>query len=242
MMDIGIVTDSTSDIPEEISRREGIEVIPALINIHGRSYVDGLEISREDFYSRLPDINPLPTTSTPSVGAFQERYEGLFKRGVGTILSIHPPDKLSGIYNAARLAAQDFGERVRVLDSGQLSLGLGFQVLAAVEAAARGTHFQELLSVVLLQPLIELRYGIVQRLGQARTPAQGVQRLVEILNGWGPLERLAILHTNAEAAARALLEQVGDRVPVTPLLVNVTTVIGTHVGPGGLGFAAVPVS
>lgn len=277
-MDIGIVTDSTSDIPEEISRREGIEVIPALINIHGRSYVDGLEISREDFYSRLPDINPLPTTSTPSVGAFQERYEGLFIRGVGTILSIHPPDKLSGIYNAARLAAQDFGERVRVLDSGQLSLGLGFQVLAAVEAAARGTHFQELLSVVEsvrrrvrvtalltsmeyirrsgrvswakamigsllhLQPLIELRYGIVQRLGQARTPAQGVQRLVEILNGWGPLERLAILHTNAEAAARALLEQVGDRVPVTPLLVNVTTVIGTHVGPGGLGFAAVPVS
>jgi fatty acid-binding protein DegV len=93
-----------------------------------------------------------------------------------------------------------------------------------------------------LQPLIGLRFGIVQRLGQARTRLQGIHRLVEMLNSWGKLERLAILHTNAESAAWQLLEDVRSKVTVPPLLVNVTTVIGTHVGPNGLGFVAVPVS
>ncbi len=93
-----------------------------------------------------------------------------------------------------------------------------------------------------LQPLIELRFGIVHRLGLARTRLQGIHRMVELLNSWGSLERLAVLHTNAESAARQLLEEVRSKAAVPPLLVNVTTVIGTHVGPNGLGFAVVPIS
>jgi len=162
-----------------------------------------------------------------------------------------------------------------VLDSGQLSLGLGIQVFMAPEAAARGAILNEVTALVdsvrqrvrlvalldtieyihrsgrvswamarigsllRLQPLIELRYGIVHRLGHARTRLQGIERLVDALNSWGPLERLAVLHTNAESAGRQLLEEVKSKVIVQPLLVNVTTAIGTHVGPNGLGFTAV---
>ena len=277
-MKIGFVTDSTSDVPAQLAEQYGIEVVPALINIHGKSYVDGVEISREEFYTRLPGIKPPPTTSAPSVGSFQERYEKLFKAGADSVISIHPPNELSGTFNAARLAAQEFGQRVKVLDSGQLSLGLGFQVVLAAEAAARGAIQDEVLALVesisnrvrvtalldtieyvrrsgrvswatamiggllRLQPLLELRYSIVHRLGQARTRLQGIERLVETLNSWGPLERLAVLHTNAESAARQLLEDVKSKVTIPPLLVNVTTAIGTHVGPNALGFAAVPVS
>jgi DegV family protein with EDD domain len=183
---------------------------------------------------------------------------------------------LSGIFNAARLAAEAFGQRVRVLDSGQVSLGLGFQVIMAAEAAARGAIVDEVTALVddvhqrvrlvalldtieylhrsgrvswavakiggilRLQPLIELRFGIVHRLGLARTRLQGVERMLDSLNSWGALERLAVLHTNAESAARSLLEDVKSKVMVQSLLVNVTTAIGTHVGPNGLGFAAVP--
>jgi DegV family protein with EDD domain len=96
--------------------------------------------------------------------------------------------------------------------------------------------------VLRLHPLIELRFGIVHRLGQARTRLQGIERLVDTLNSWGSLERLAVLHTNAESAAQQLFEDVKSKVAVPPLLVNVTTAIGTHVGPNGLGFAVVPVS
>jgi DegV family protein with EDD domain len=277
-MRIGFVTDSTADIPPEVCSRYGIQVIPALVNIYGQSYLDGAEITREQFYTSLPDLNPPPMTSSPSVGAFQQCYDKLIKAGMDFVVSIHPPNSLSGIFNAARLAAQDFDQHVKVVDSGQLSLGLGFQVILAAETAARGGLLDEVLATVAsvrqrvrvaalldsieyvrrsgrvswaiamiggvlrLQPLIELRYGLVHRLGQARTRLQGVQRLLETLNSWGPLERLAVLHTNAEAAALQLFDQVKDRVGHAPLIVNVTTAIGTHVGPNGLGFAAVPVS
>jgi DegV family protein with EDD domain len=276
-MKIGIVTDSTADVPAELAGQHGIEIVPALVNIGNNSYTDGIEISREDFYARLPDLNPPPTTSSPSIGSFQERYEKLLRAGVDFVISIHPPNELSGIFNAARLAAEAFSQRVKVLDSGQVSLGLGFQVIMAAEAAARGANLGEVTALVdsirqrvrlaalldtieyihrsgrvswavakigdilRLQLLIELRFGIVHRLGQARTRLRGIERLVDELNSWGPLERLAVLHTNAEFAARQLLEEVKSKVIVQPLLVNVTTVIGTHVGPNGLGFSAVPI-
>jgi DegV family protein with EDD domain len=277
-MKIGFVTDSTSDVPVDLAKQYGIQVIPALININGKSYMDGVEISREEFYTRLPHLKPPPMTSSPSVGAFQQCYEKLFRAGVDFVVSIHPPNELSGIFNAARLAGQEFGQRVKVLDSGQVSLGLGFQVILAAEATARGAILEEVLAgvesvrkrvrlaalldsieyihrsgrvswavamiggMLHLQPLIELRYGLVHRLGQARTRLQGIERLVETLNSWGPLERLAVLHTNAESAALQLLGDVKAKVTIPPLLINVTTAIGTHVGPNGLGFVAVPVS
>ena len=204
-MKIGFVTDSTSDIPVDLADRYGIQVIPALVNINGKSYADGTEISREEFYTRLPQLKPPPMTSSPSVGAFQQCYEKLFRSGVDFVVSIHPPNALSGIFNAARLAGQEFGQRVKVLDSGQLSLGLGFQVILAAEAAASGAILEDVLAgvesvrkrvrlaalldsieyvrrsgrvswaaamiggVLRLQPMIELRYGLVHRLGQART-------------------------------------------------------------------------
>jgi fatty acid kinase fatty acid binding subunit len=276
-MKIGFVTDSTSDIPVDLARQYGIEIVPAVVNINGRSYRDGVDISREEFYLNLPGWKQLPMTSSPSVGSFQERYEKLLSAGAGCILSFHPPNELSGIFNAARLAAQPFGQRIQVLDSGQVSLGLGYQVLLAAEAAVKGALPEEVLNrvesirkrvrvtalldsidyvrrsgrvswaaamiggVLRLHPLIELRYGIVHRLGQARTRLQGIARLLELLNSWGALERLAVLHTNAESAARQLMEVVRSKVEVPPLLVNVTTAIGTHVGPNGLGFAVIPV-
>jgi DegV family protein with EDD domain len=276
-MKIGFVSDSTSDIPAAQIEQYGIEIVPAMVNIIGKGYLDGVDISREEFYTRLPDLTPLPTTSAPSVGSFQQRYEKLLSAGVDSVISIHPPNRLSGIFNAARLAAQPFGERIKVLDSGQVSLGLGYQVILAAEAAARGAIQDEVVNLVesvrkrvrvtalldtidyvrrsgrvswatamiggmlRLHPLIELRYGIVHKLGLARTRLQGIKRLVETLNSWGTLERLAVLHTNAESSARQLLEEVKSKVDVPPLLVNVTTAIGTHVGPNGLGFAVVPV-
>ena len=274
-MKIGLVTDSTADIPPELVARHDIRVVPALVNIAGKSYRDGIDITREEYYTRLPRLNPTPTTSAPSVGDFQERYEDLFRNGVSQIISIHTAKSLSGIFNGARLAAQDFGQRIHVLDSNQLTLGVGFPVLTAAEAIGRGALLEEVISLVEnvfrrtrvaalldtleymrrsgrvswtrafvgnilnIKPLVELKDGIVHRSGQARTRTQGILRLTEILHSWGPVERLAVLHTNAEVTARQLLEDLKPKLASPPLVVNVTTTIGTHVGPNGLGFAAV---
>jgi fatty acid-binding protein DegV len=90
-----------------------------------------------------------------------------------------------------------------------------------------------------IKPFLEVRDGKVLRLGESRTRRRGIERLHQIIQNLGPLEKLAVLHTNAEEDALQILEQVKKNFNIIPLLVNVTTVIGTHVGPNGLGFAAV---
>jgi fatty acid-binding protein DegV len=85
---------------------------------------------------------------------------------------------------------------------------------------------------------VEITEGKVESLGAARTTHQGHLRVLEMVQELGNLERLVILHTNAEHRARQLLEDLKPDLADVPL-VNVTTVIGTHVGPNGLGFVAV---
>ena len=277
-MKIGLVTDSTSDLPEDLIEKFNIKVIPAIINIGDNSYEDGKGLSREAYYDLLPSLKQSPTTATPSVGSFETTYQDLLTSGTEHILSIHPPSSLSGIFNAARLAATVFGDQVKVLDSGQLSLGIGFQILAAAEAISRRTGIAEVIQIISsikqrvrvlalldsmtyirrsgrvswakavvggllnLKPLIDLRFGVVKRIGLTRTRDQGILRLKKDLNKKKPLERLAVLHTNAENDARNFLEDLNLKLPSSPLIVNVTTVIGTHVGPSGLGWALVPLT
>jgi DegV family protein with EDD domain len=90
-----------------------------------------------------------------------------------------------------------------------------------------------------IKPFIELKDGTVSSLGESRTRGKGIQRLKEFLIKLGNLERLAILHTNAEQDAHKFLDNLHIHLSHPPLVINVTTVIGTHVGPNALGFAAV---
>lgn len=274
-MSITLVTDSTADIPVELAAAFNIHVVPNILVIDGKSLEDGMEISRREFYERLPAMEAMPSTATASSGRYEELYRRLLAEGAEQILSIHAASKLSGIFNAASVAAQPFGEKVRVVDSQHITLGLGFQVLKAAEAAARNEKIEAILdllentqphvrviamldtleyvrrsgrvswararlgNLLRIKPFVSVRYGEVFSLGEARTRRKGIARLREIIHEHAPFERFAILHTNAEADARKLLGGLDIALPHESLVVNVTPVIGTHVGPNGLGFAAV---
>lgn len=274
-MRTAVVTDSTSDLSEELLSAYQIHSIPAILIIDGQSLVDGVGITREQFYQQLPTMKTPPSTATPSSGAFEEAYRQLFNQGVDHIVSLHPPAKLSGVYNSALVAAKRFGTRVTVLDSGSVTLSLGFQVIAAAEAALQGLSLDQILAsiastrkrthllamldtleyvrrsgrvswagaslgtVLQIKPFLTIKDGDVLRLGQARTRRKGLERLYASLEKLGKLERLAILHTAAEADARQMHRKFSAQVKTEALIVNVTTVIGTHVGPNALGFVAV---
>jgi DegV family protein with EDD domain len=275
-MNISLVTDSTADLPAALTDHYHIHVVPNLVIIDGQTLADGEDISRDEFYQRLPAMKTPPTTGTASSGAYQALYQNLLDQGADQVVSIHVASQLSGIYNAAHVAAQEFPERVFVLDSQCLSMGLGFQVLAAAEAIVSKASVGEILSLLaemrtrirlvamldtleyvrrsgrvswtrariggLLQvkPFVEVREGgKVISLGETRTRSKGIARLKDLLLMLGDLERLAILHTSAEADAHQFLAELKIHLPTNPLIINVTTVIGTHVGPNGLGFAAV---
>ena len=276
-MKLGILTDSTCDIPKYLVEQYELEVVPSILIIDGKEYVDGIGISREEFYKRLPILKTQPTTAAPSIGEFSTRYESLLTRGCDHILSIHAAGALTSILNVAKQAASDFSDRVTCIDSTSLSLGLGFQVLAAAETAEMGLqaalaaiesahkrlHVSAALdtmeylkrsgrvpatvamlgSLLKIKPLIELTNGAVKAIGVVRTTSQANERMLKFLLEGGELKRLAILHTGAEPRAKEFLNELMQRasqfVPRDILMVNVTTVIGTHVGPNGLGFAAV---
>lgn len=144
---IRIVTDSTCDLPEEVTKQLAITVVPLHINQGDNTFLDGIDLSREDFYKRLPDYDPAPSTATPGPDAFIKVYERLANEGAQAILSIHISETLSATINAARIAAEQFTRiPVTVLDSSQLSLGTGFLVEQAALLVQLGKKVEEIVS------------------------------------------------------------------------------------------------
>jgi DegV family protein with EDD domain len=275
-MTIRIVTDSTCDLPQEVVERLGIRVIPLYLNIEGKGYLDRVEISRADFYRNLPDYKEFPTTATPGTEAFLSVFDELVEGGASEILSIHISESLSATVNVARSAASEFKPvPVTVLDSRQLSLGTGFLVEAAAEAAIDGQSMDQIL--LLLEDQISRTHvfaaldtleflkrsgrmnGIVAGIGtmlqikpllkmyegeptseRVRTNNGAYSRILELLREKMPLERIALVHTHADQKARELLQEVVDQLPAGEIpSVDITPVIGAHIGPGAVGFTTI---
>lgn len=276
-MSIRIVTDSNCDLPADIIEEYGIVVIPMYINIGSESYLDGVDMSREEFYEGLPDFDAHPMTSVPGPGVFVETFDTLASEGASEILCIHIASSLSAMTNSARLAAEQWDEvPVTVFDSGNLTLGTGLQVVAAAKAAAEGRSMAEIVtmlkdqsartycfaaldtveflrrsgrltrvqwglaSVLLIKPVLKMNHGEFD-MERVRTRKAALERVVELLEGVGTLEQLALVHTHAPEEAEALARQASHLIPegAHHLSVEVTPVIGTHIGPGVVGFIAV---
>jgi DegV family protein with EDD domain len=135
---VAIVTDSTADLPKELTASRDITVVPLTLNFDGKALLDGVDIQPDEFYRRLPSVTAHPTTSQPSPGRFADAYSALLK-DYDQIVSIHISQKLSGTYESARQAAEMTDpKRVRVVDSELVSMSLGLLSLAASSLAASG--------------------------------------------------------------------------------------------------------
>jgi DegV family protein with EDD domain len=276
-MAIKIVTDSTCDLPAELVNENSISVIPMYINFGEQGYQDGIEITRQEFYQRLPSSEPFPTTAAPGVDIFKATYTRLAEEGAEEILSIHVSSSLSAVMDVAQTAAKEFKEiPVTVYDSNQLSLGTGYQVLAAAQSAAEGLAMEDILAVVenqssrthVFAALDTLEYlkrsgrmnAFMANLGsilqvkpiltmhagtpgaeRVRTKERSIYRLMELVSDLGPLEEVALVHTNSPNEAEALWQKAKHLFPhkEVPLSVDVTPVLGAHLGPGAIGFTCI---
>lgn len=145
-MTVRIVTDSTCDLPAAVVNQYGIRVVPLYIHIGSQSYLDGIDITRDEFYRNLPDYPAQPTTAVPSPEKFRAIYDSLADEGASEILSIHISNSLSAILNVAQVAAQETtSAAVTVIDSRQLSLGTGFLVETPARLAQAGLSAAEIL-------------------------------------------------------------------------------------------------
>ena len=132
-MPIKIVTDSTADLPQDYVQENGITVVPLYVNFPTATYRDGIDIQAKDFYPMLiKSKDNLPKTSTPSVDDFKNVYDNLLAKGQ-QILSIHISSGLSSTGSMAESAAKMIDGAIRIFDSKTISLGIGLQVVEAVE-------------------------------------------------------------------------------------------------------------
>ena len=141
MSRVAIVTDSTAYLPEKLA--EQVEVVPLRVHLGTRTLVDGVDVGPSDVVAALKAKLPV-STSRPSPAEFAAVYRSLLDGGADHVVSVHLAAALSGTWESAVLASQDFGfGLVRVVDSRGTAGGLGYAVAAAQAAAESGAAAAE---------------------------------------------------------------------------------------------------
>ncbi|MBN1581740.1 MAG: DegV family protein [Anaerolineae bacterium] len=192
------------------------------INFGGESYLDGVDLLREAFYARLPDCDPPPTTAMPGPQMFLKAYEKLGDGGATEILSVHISESLSAVVDTAHLAAHQASMPVTVFDSGSLSLGLGFLVQAAAEAAAQGDSMDEIVALIKEQRQRTRVFAALDTLEFLRRGGR-MNRVMATLGSWLQMKPLLKMHDGnptaekirtTEAAMKRLIVLLEEQLPL----------------------------
>lgn len=142
-MPVAVVTDSTAYLPPELVRAHRLTVVPLTVVLNGAEGLEGIETRPDDAARALGGRRVSVSTSRPAPEQFGRTYHRLLSEGADGVLSVHLSAGLSGTVDGARAAAAELGDRVAVVDSRSAGMGVGFPVLAAAEAAARGAPLPE---------------------------------------------------------------------------------------------------
>lgn len=149
MSKIKVMTDSSVQLTPEEVEKYNITVVPLTITIDGKSYVDGIDITRSDFVKKMNEAESLPKTSQPPIGRFVDVIKKLTADGT-QVIGIFLAKSLSGTIDAARQAAEIAGQsdNVTIIDSELTDRAEGFQVLAAAKDAQAGKSMAEIIDHV----------------------------------------------------------------------------------------------
>jgi fatty acid kinase fatty acid binding subunit len=147
-MAVKVVTDSSSDVPDDLARELSITIVPIYVIFGEKVYRDRVDIDVDEFYRRLIHSPVQPTTSVPSPQDFADAYNRLAAE-TDEIISIHVTSKLSGTYNSALAGIQLVGKkcRIEVIDSMSFSMGLGLSVIAAAREARAGSNLDKVAAI-----------------------------------------------------------------------------------------------
>ncbi len=147
MAKVMVVTDSTSNIPDDLLNGNPINLVPLQVIWGTEVLRDQIDISTQQFYDRLVSDKVLPSTSQATPEEFKSLYSRLLKEDY-EILSIHISGALSGTLDSARQAKAEFpGAKIEIVDSLSASMAMGFQVLSAARMAAIGSSLAECTAV-----------------------------------------------------------------------------------------------
>ena len=146
-MCVRIIVDSSTNVSEKY--REKIQFVPLTVRFGDREYLDGVELSKHQFYEMLVESDVLPTTSQATPAAFADCFEAIASAGDSAVV-ITLSSKLSGTYQSAVLATEDY-PNIYVVDSQSVAIGTGVLAQYAVELAQQGMGAEEIAQVLTQQ-------------------------------------------------------------------------------------------
>lgn len=146
---IGIVSDSTCDLPQEIIDSYQVNVMPLHLSFGDSQYLDGVTLKAREFYELLDKSEHFPTTSQINEYTFVNTYSQM-AQNYDAIISIHLSEKFSGTFRSAQKAAErvqkELNIPIHVINSRNVSGGLGLAVLRIAKAIEQGENMETILS------------------------------------------------------------------------------------------------
>ncbi|MEG2936467.1 MAG: DegV family protein [Clostridium sp.] len=147
-MSIRIITDSTSDITQNLAKEKNITVVPLCVRFDQEEFKDGVTLSSEEFYAKLQDTKNLPTTSQPSPDEFLKHFEAAKEAG-DEVIVITLSSTLSGTYQSAMIAKTMCEyDKIHLVDSQTVTLALNILVEYALILRASGTSFEDMITAL----------------------------------------------------------------------------------------------
>ena len=228
MNNIAIVTDSTANIPAEWVEQYAIRIVPLKIHWGSETYLDGIDLTPEEFYRRLSSNKQLPTTSQPSIQDFLKVFESLADEGATGIVVPLISSGISGTVDSAQAAVRLFTRvPVEIIDTQITSMGQVMIILAAARAAEQGASLQEVrqaadevvnrLKVFFAVDTLEYlhRGGRINGASRYFGTALDIKPIL-FFNSEGKIDALERVRTKKKALQRmiALAEQQADGRPV----------------------------
>jgi len=141
---IGFCVDSNAQMPAQLVERYGVEVVPLIVTVDGKDFLEGVDLDADAFWARFAGgVAPTVGTAAPSPGGFAAAYETLAARGATEILSVHIDSSISATFDAARVGARSSPVPVRLVDTGTASFGVTCSLWEAAEAVKRGAGLDE---------------------------------------------------------------------------------------------------
>lgn len=157
MQRIKIMTDSASDVPNDVARQLGIDIIPIPIAVDGKGYLEGVDFTPAEFYHILEGAKEIPTTSQISPITYCERYYEAFQRGYTDVILVGISSKASATYLRAQDGVDMLYEHcpeakdklhIHIIDSKTFSLGYGFPVMKAARMAQQEKPVDEIIGMI----------------------------------------------------------------------------------------------
>jgi DegV family protein with EDD domain len=146
MPSTAIITDTDASLPDKVAARYGIRQVPIAVHFGDETFLTGLDIDDTSLFERVDQHGQLPTTSAPAPGDFLAAFNASFDEGVDEVICFCVSSEISATFDAARTARDHLLDReITVVDTRSISIGQGFMVLEAAEAAQRGGPTSEII-------------------------------------------------------------------------------------------------